>query len=345
MIARAPAPSASVAWIVGIRPLLAFLIALLVACAIAVPRAPASAENPLEAIVSVTASIRDDGRTVPTLGPRRQGSGAVIDNDGLIVTIGFLILEADAVEVETHSGLAVPAEVLAYHAESGFGLLRAIAPLDATPIKLGSADSLREGDRVLIAGHGGVGSVVPASVSSRRSFAGAWEYLLPDAIFTVPAHPYAGGAALIADDGRLAGIGYLTVAQSVPRRGVVPGNMFVPIDHLKDVMADLIAEGRAAGPRRPWLGLYGREVEGRVFVERVARGGPADSAGVRAGDIVVKVGDTPVRDLTRLYQALWGMGEPGAVVPVTVLKDASLETLAVTSGDRYEWFRIGRRSF
>jgi len=296
----------------------------------------------LEAIVAIEAQIPADARTADTLGKERGGSGVVIDSEGLVLTIGYLVLEAESVIVRTGSGRRVPASVIAYHGDTGFGLLRASGDLEVRPMRLGSADRLKSRDRVLVAAFGGMKGVLPAIVTERRLFAGAWEYLLDDAIFTAPPHPLAAGAALIGPDGHLLGIGYLTLGSVLSSDVQVPGNMFVPVDALKPVMADLVADGRGPGAARPWLGLYTEEAKGRVFVERVAEGGPADKAGIRAGDIVLKVGDEPVAGMADLYRKVWAIGDAGVAVPLTILQEADLQDVRVASGDRHRWFRHAR---
>lgn len=296
----------------------------------------------LEAIVAIEARIPADARTADTLGQERGGSGVVIDSEGLVLTIGYLVLEAESVIVRTASGRRVPASVVAYHGDTGFGLLRASADLEVRPMRLGTADRLKSRDRVLVASFGGTKGVLPAIVAERRLFAGAWEYLLEDAIFTAPPHPLAAGAALIGPDGHLLGIGYLTLGSVLTADVQVPGNMFVPVDALKPVMADLVADGRVSGAARPWLGLYAEEAKGRVFVERVAEGGPADKAGIRAGDIVLKVGDEPVAGMADLYRKVWAIGEAGVEVPLTILQEADPQVVRVISGARHQWFRHAR---
>ena len=317
----------------------------LVILATAFGHAPARAQNPLDSIVSIDAEIRHDARTRDRLGLRRQGSGVVLDEDGLILTIGYIVMEASAVEVETRDGATVPAEVIAYHAESGFGLLRTLVPVDVPSIEIGESASVERGDRVLLAAFGGRDAVKPGAVVARRTYAGEWEYLLPDAIFTIPLHPNVPGAALIDGNGTLVGIGYLTLSQPVVARGIVPGNMFVPVDVLKPILDDLLDDGFVEGPRPPWLGLHAREVRDRVFVERVAAGGPADRAGIRPGDIVVEVGTEPVRSLEAFWRKLWEGRRAGDVVPLSVLGESEIETLDVHSIDRYEWFRLHETTF
>jgi S1-C subfamily serine protease len=301
-------------------------------------------DNPdlFAAIVRIRTVILPDARTAATLGREREGSGVVIDDSGLIVTIGFLVIEASQVEITTLAGKRYPASVVAYHAETGFALLRAAVPLGVPSVRLGDARGVAARQPVMIAPHGGRDAAQPAIVASRREFAGFWEYLLDDAIFTAPPVAAFAGAGLFGDDGRLIGIGYLMVNNAVGGDALLPGNMFVPIDHLRVIMADLLAEGRTPGPRRPWLGLQSQEMQGRLFVHRVQEGGPAAQAGIKPGDIVLAVAGQPVASLADFYKKIWAQGAAEVVVPLTVLQGAELKQLSVKSIDRYRWFKTER---
>jgi S1-C subfamily serine protease len=253
-----------------------------------------------------------------------------------VLTIGYLILEADGVELTTASGRVVPAEVVAYDYASGAGLVRAAAPLDASPLKLGDSATVAEADGVIVAASGGEEAVRPALVVSRRDYAGYWEYILEDAIFTAPPHPGFAGAALLGGGGELLGLGYLAVRDSVEGRPV-PGNMFVPVNRLKPILGELLAEGRSSGPPQPWLGLFAEVFESQIFVMRVASGGPAEAAGLATGDLILGVGDTPVHSLFEFYREVWALGPPGVEVPLIVMNESGISQRRVRSGDRYRW--------
>jgi S1-C subfamily serine protease len=291
----------------------------------------------LDAVVRVHAEIPAEARTARLLGTRRDGSGVVIDDAGLIVTVGYLITEAMAAEVTTTAGKASRADIVGFDTESGLGLLRAAEPLAVKPLPIGTATVLSEKTPVIVAGHGGAEAARPAVVVSRRSFAGYWEYLLEDAVFTAPPVPAWSGAALIAPDGKLAGIGSLIVADAA---GGFPGNMFIPIDRLHPVMGDLIALGRPASSR-PWLGASLQDRDGELVVLRVAPEGPAETAGIRHGDRVVAIDGSAVHDLAEFYRMLWGRGAAGITVKLTVQRDGEQHELGVTTLDRYRYLKLG----
>ena len=296
--------------------------------------------DPLDAVVGVRAVIPNDARTAEVLGTERAGSGVVIGADGLVLTIGYLILEAISAEVVLRGERVVPAEVVAYDYDTGFGLLRALSPIAIAPIEFGRSADLTERNEVLVAGFGGPQPVIGAVVVSRRDFAGYWEYLLPNAIFTAPPHRAFGGAALIGRDGRLLGIGSLIVGDAAEPEQPLPGNMFVPIDALAPIFEDLLAGGRSRAPPRPWLGLYSENLRGRVFVNRVAPDGPAAKAGIAEHDIIVAVKGEPVRDMADFYRKLWALGPAGVEVPLTLLTAQGITQVAVESADRYDYLKI-----
>ena len=321
--------------------------ALLLACALvaAWPR-PAAAQADLieilSAVVAVEALVPGDARTAAILGGERLGTGIVIDGAGLVVTIGYLILEATDAWIRTGGGQRVPADILAYDHDTGFGLLRAQAPLDkVVPMALGDSGSLVEGTPAVIASFGGPGALLPVMTVSRREFAGYWEYLLEDAIFTSPPYRFFGGAALMSTGGRLVGVGSLVVPNAAPEPAPAPGNMFVPVAQLKAVLADLIVSGRSANPTRPWLGVYAEEREdGQVVVLSLADEGPALQAGIEQGDVIVSAGDARVHGLADFYRKLWHGRGPGDLVTLTVERDGESRSIDVLGGNRYRWLRL-----
>ncbi len=305
-------------------------------------QAPAGISNAsFDAVVKIVTTIPSGARTARRLGTEREGSGVVIDGNGLVLTIGYLLLEADSIEIGLPDGSKLAARAIAYDHETGFGLIRATRPLGIKPMELGNSGPVKERDRVLVASFGGKQAVIGAYVVSRRPFAGWWEYLLENAIFTSPPHPAFGGAALIGGDGRLVGIGSLMVGDAAAPRQPLPGNMFVPIDGLKPILADLLSQGRRSGPHRPWLGLTSEEVRGRLFVMRVTQGGPAFSAGIRPGDMVIGVDGKPVQGLADFYRKVWASGAAGAKVTLNVLHGIDARPVVVDTIDRYDWLRRG----
>ena len=291
----------------------------------------------LEAIVRVHAEIPADARTAALLGRERDGSGVVIDDAGLVVTIGYLITEAMGAEVTTGPGRVSRADIVGFDIASGLGLLRAAEPLAVKPMPIGTATTLFEKTPVIVAVSGGPEAVLPAVVVSRRAFAGYWEYLLEDAIFTAPPHPAWSGAALLGPEGKLAGIGSLVVSDA---KADLPGNMFVPIDRLRPVLGDLLALGRPSAPPRPWLGVNLRELDGALVVGRVASDGPSDKAGVRHGDRVTAIDGAPVHELADFYRTLWRRGNAGVTVMLGVTRQGEEREIEVKTIDRYRYLKL-----
>jgi S1-C subfamily serine protease len=292
----------------------------------------------LDSLVLVRCEIPDDAFTAPILGTERTGNGVVIRDDGLVLTIGYLITEASAVWLTTTRGAAVAGTPLAYDQATGFGLVQPLGRLDAPALERGSAAACAVGDDVIVAGHGGRAHALKANIVAKREFAGYWEYVLDEALFTAPAHPQWGGSALIGDEGRLLGIGSLLVQEQVGDK-TVQGNMIVPIDLLAPILDDMLKLGRRAGPPPAWLGLYANETRGMLTVAGVAPGGPADRAKIRTGDVVLEVGGRKVSGLADMFRAIWTLGPAGTEVPLTMTRDSVVSHIRVRSGDRQDFLK------
>jgi serine protease Do len=297
-------------------------------------------EELVSAVVRIRTHVNPEGRTVEGLGREREGSGILIDNDGLVLTIGYLMVEAYAAEVVDNSGRTVPASVVGYDHETGFGLLRTMEPLRLKPMPLGKSADVKERDPVLVASFGGPDMVAGAYVVAKREFAGNWEYMLDEALFTAPPHPAWSGAALINREGKLVGVGSLIVGDAAGGSDKTPGNMFVPIDRLLPVLGDLISDGRVAGPGRPWLGVNTDELRGRLFVSRVTPGGPAEKAGLKRGDVVVGVNGEPPKNLADFYRKVWAQGAAGTTVAIDVLQDSQVRRVEIKSINRLDHLKL-----
>jgi S1-C subfamily serine protease len=297
----------------------------------------------LKAVVKIRAVIPEYARSAQILGTEREGSGVLIDTKGHILTIGYLIMEAETIEVFGPDGKPISATSIGYDHRTGFGLLRVERPLELKPIEFGSSSEVKEGDAILVAAHGGTEGAQGARVISRKEFAGYWEYLLDNAIFTAPPHANFGGAALIDRTGKLVGIGSLFTQIAIPGLGAIPGNMFVPIDFLKPILPDLIAKGRSSEASRPWLGVYVEEHRGRVFVTRISPESPAEKGGLKAGDIILMVNKEEVSGLADFYRMVWALGNAGVVVPLTLLQGVRIQDLKLKSADRYQYFSLKPR--
>ncbi len=287
----------------------------------------------LDSMVLLRVEIPPDAFTAPILGTERSGYGAVIRDDGLVLTIGYLITEASAIWITTNRGMVLPGHALAYDQATGFGLVQPLGRLGLRGLARGSAASSRVGDPVLVLGHGGRAHALKAEILARREFAGYWEYVLDDALFTVPAHPQWGGSALIDESGRLIGIGSLLVQEQIGEE-TVQGNMMVPIDLLAPILDDMLRLGQPDRPPRPWLGLYAAEVGGHTVVAGLAGGGPAERAALVVGDRLLEVGGERVAGLADLYRKVWRVGSAGCDVPLTIWRGGEVHRLSVRSTDR-----------
>lgn len=301
------------------------------------------AEEILKAIVKVKSTIPSEARTARILGTTREGHGVLIDSEGHILTIGYLILEAASIEVVDQNAKTIRATYIGYDHRTGFGILRADEDLGVTPMELGQSSKIKEGDPVLVAGYGGADAVQGVRVVSRGEFAGYWEYLLDNAIYTAPPYSSYGGAALIGPGGKLLGIGSIFTTKTISGLGIIPCNMFIPIDLLRSILDDLISTGRSQKSPQPWLGIHVEEAHGRVFVLRLTSGGPAERAGLKTGDIVLTVGKKPVEGLADFYRKVWSLGKAGVKVPLSVLHNIQIRDVVVQSEDRHQYFNIKTR--
>ncbi|MBV8589580.1 MAG: serine protease, partial [Acetobacteraceae bacterium] len=251
-------------------------------------------DRALQAVVGIKSYIPSDGFTASVLGTERAGSGVVIRENGLIATIGYLIIEAETIWLTTSSGRAIPGHALAYDQDTGFGVVQALGRLDLPALTLGDPDALKIGSRVIFAAAGGRHRAIETRLVGRQEFAGYWEYVLDDAIYTAPAHPFWNGGGLIGADGRLLGTGSLILQQSDGKGRRLDMNMVVPITHLAAILGDLLAYGRVNRPPRPWLGIYASESDDTIVIAELADGGPAERAGLRPGDRILAVGGEEV---------------------------------------------------
>jgi S1-C subfamily serine protease len=300
-------------------------------------------DETLNGVLGLQATVPDDAFTATTLGTERAGSGVLIRKEGLVLTIGYLITEAESIWLTSGVGGAVPATVIGYDPETGFGLVQALGRLNVPPIELGTT-RIGAGDKVVIAAEGGRRHAISAQVVARQEFAGHWEYLLDRAIFTAPAHPFWGGAGLIAADGNLVGIGSLHVQRSNGRELRRDVNMVVPIDLLPPILEDLMTYGRPNRPPRPWLGLYAAEIEDEnaVVVAGMSERGPAIKSGLKPGDRILAVRDDPVSSLASFWRRVWSSGQAGCEVVLQIQRDKDQMTVRVPSADRTRLLKAPR---
>lgn len=299
-------------------------------------------ERALASVVSLSTTVPADAFTADTLGTERSGSGVFIRKDGLVLTIGYLITEAETIWLGLGDGRKVQGHVVGYDQETGFGLVQALARLDVPHLPLGDSKKVEFGQKVVIGGVGGLARSVAARVVAKQEFAGYWEYLLDEALFTAPAHPFWGGTPLIGPRGDLLGIGSLRLEQASAGESGGHINMNVPIDLLKPILDDLLTTGRPNRPPRPWLGIYAVDVDDNVIIAGMADGGPAEEAGVQTNDVVVAVAGSEVDDLASFFRRIWSLGKAGVAVPLTLNREGNLVELTVKSGDRSAYLKTPR---
>jgi S1-C subfamily serine protease len=295
-------------------------------------------DHALAAVVGLRTIVPADAFTAETLGTERAGHGVFI-RSGLVLTIGYLITEAETIWITLSDGRSVPGHVLGYDQETGFGLVQALAKLEMPTLDIGQSSAVSVGERVVVGGAGGRARSVAARVVAKQEFAGYWEYVLDEALFTAPAHPNWGGTALIGPAGDLLGIGSLQLQHVVDKGQPQNINMIVPIDLLNPILDDLMKTGRRSGPPRPWLGLYATEVENRLVVVGLAERGPAKKADVRQGDIVLSIAGKEVSDLAGFFRRIWAQGQAGVEVPLTIYRDGETVDVRVKSSERNRFLK------
>jgi S1-C subfamily serine protease len=289
-------------------------------------------EHALGSVVGLHSIIPSDAFTAETLGTERAGNGVVID-DGLVLTIGYLITEAEAVWLHLGDGRVMEGHALGFDAVTGFGLVQALGRLEIDPLPIGSSAATKIGDRVVVGGAGGRTRSVASQIAAKQEFAGYWEYLLDEAIFTHPAHPNWGGTGLISERGELIGIGSLQLERE--RAGKAEHvNMIVPIDLLTPVLDDLRHFGKVNRPARPWLGMFSTEIDNRVVVIGISGNGPAARAELKAGDVILAVKGEKVTSQAGFYRKLWSLGSAGVDVPLTVHHEGVTFEVTLASTDR-----------
>ena len=323
-----------------LAPALGLLLAHAPARAASLEDTSRALQRASDAVLGIEVQALENARSSATLGAQRSGSGVVIGADGLVLTIGYLVLEAEDVVLLPDDGRRVPARVVAYDVATGFGLVQALAPLRIEAVPIGRTQALAQQEPLAFVSGGPQGLVTPVRLLERRPFSGSWEYHLEQALYTTPARRDQSGAGLFNGRGELVGIGSLFLTQAtaagVPRQS---GNVFVPAELLTPILEELRARGHSAASERAWLGVHCQETAAGLRVVRVNEDSPADVAGLQPGDTIERVDGTAVRELAALYQALWRKGPPEREVVLDVLREGSRQTLKVFSVDRMKTFR------
>jgi len=298
-------------------------------------------ERALASVVGLKTAVPEDAFTAQTLGTERGGSGVVI-RDNVVLTIGYLITEADEIWITLEDERVVAGHPLAYDQATGFGLVQALGQLDRPSMPLGDSGAAEPGIRVVMAAAGGREHALAARIVAKQEFAGYWEYVLDEAIFVAPAHPFWGGAGLIGPGGELLGIGSLQVEQRASSSDGGQLNMVVPIDLLKPILHDMLTTGRANRPPNAWLGLFATDLESKVFVVGVYSNAPADEAGLKPGDLIVSVAGEPATSLAGFFRKVWSLGPAGSEVPLVIHREGKTFELRVTSSEREGFLRKPR---
>ncbi len=288
----------------------------------------------LDSIVSVRTRVPETAMTADTLGIEREGHGIVINEQGLVLTIGYIVTEANSVWLVDHQDRTIQGYVVAYDQQSGFGLVQALGKISLPPVALGKSRELKVGNKMLLAGCGGVEQAQQTQVTGINEFAGYWEYLIDAAIYTAPAHPFWSGAALIGEDGKLYGVGSLVLQTEYEDNSVKSANMVIPIDLLPPILDELMQFGKRNAPARPWVGWFTQEAPGGLSIVGLSDNGPAEVAGLVAGDLIKAIDGSKVSTLAGLFRAVWSAGDAGVDISVVVERAGSLQSIVISTVDR-----------
>ncbi len=291
-------------------------------------------EETLKSVVGLRSTVPPDAHSAERLGTERAGNGCVISTEGLVVTVGYLVTEAESTWLVAHDDRVIPADVVGRDTDTGFALVQALEPLGVEPLRLGRSGDIAVGERVVVAAAGGITQAEDAKVVAKQEFAGYWEYLLDEAIYTTPPHPHWAGTAMISGDGGLCGIGSLYVQQVTQNRTPMDVNMMIPIDLLPPIIDDLVRFGAVNRPSRPWIGMQAAEFGENLVVVGLTDNGPAEAADIRVGDVVVGVGATPVESLGDLFRGIWDLGHAGVQVPLNIFRNGEQIEVRIKSRDR-----------
>ena len=293
--------------------------------------------NIYKSVVKIDSIIPPEARTAQSLGTVRGGNGVVID-DKHILTIGYIVVEAETITITLPDGKKFPGELIGYDHTTGFGILRTIIQSDLTPLKIGNSDQLTKEDFLYVLPYLTEGRPSAVKMVSRRSFAGWWEYFLDKPIYTYPANSSFAGSALINEYGEVLGIGSLYVGDAAATGISSPGNMFVPINDLKPILDDLIQNGRRTKDIKPYMGLTSSDNTGQVKITRVNNNGPAAKAGFSVNDTILAVNDEKINNIEDFYKVVWSFGGPGTKLQFDIERNQEKLNIELTTMDRNDFF-------
>ena len=290
-----------------------------------------------QSIVKIDSIVPADARTAKALGTVRGGNGVVID-DKHILTIGYIVVEAETITITLPNSGVVPAELIGYDHTTGFGILKTILPSKLSSLKIGDSDNLNKEETLYVLPYLTEGSPSAVKMVSRRSFTGWWEYFLDKPIYTHPMNSSFAGSALINEFGEILGIGSLYVSDAAAKGIPSPGNLFVPINDLKPILDDLIANGKRTSDVKPYMGLTSNDDTGKVMITRVNDDGPAAKAGFMENDIILKVNKINIPDTENFYKTVWSQGGPGTLLDFEIERNNQIISLKLTTMDRNDFF-------
>ena len=281
--------------------------------------------------------VPDSAMTAELLGTERNSHAVQISADGLLLTVGYSVIEANEIWLTNRKGQTSEAIILAQDYDSGIALLKPASPIGLHFFETATNHILKAGEELFIAASEEE-ELVPVTLNSVGEYSGRWEYLLERALFTLPLYERWSGAALLNSQGQLCGIGSLALGMQNSEGYIEPGNMFIPVDLVTPHLHFLQSHGKKPGQLRPWLGTLIEEHNAEIFIVGIYHGAPAALAGVRPGDIIKAVNGIPVTSVADFLRTMWRQSTAGEEIPLLLSNGKDSREVILESTDRNSFF-------
>lgn len=286
--------------------------------------------------VSLALQIRVPSQhpSVAVLGDERMGSAALVDPEGFLLTVNYVVIGGREILATFPDGGRYPAEIVAQDFDSGIAVL-SIPVRDRPVANLGDSRRLAVGQDVFILAstEPKVRRVGSGVVTDLGPFDAYWEYMLDSAIQTSAFNPGVGGGPLFDARGRMLGVTSLNLGQ------IGRFSLAIPVHLFTEHREDLLRFGRVARRRRrAWVGFYLQPTESGLQVAGVVPEAPASRSGIHEGDVILAVNFREVATRPELYHEMW-QHEAGEPLRFTILREGRRTTLEVVTVDRAEFYK------
>jgi S1-C subfamily serine protease len=288
----------------------------------------------LSSVVHIHTEVPSAHPSTRILGDERMGTGTVVDPSGLILTVNYVVMGGETIQVTLARGRALRAEIVAQDFEVGLALLRVKRQgLPAAPVT--ASESLTRGDPVFALGSTGPRErrVAGGLVTYLGEFEAYWEYLLDRGIVSSAANPGFGGGPLFTLSGKMVGVVSLNLNE------IARSSLAIPVECYLRNQEEFVRFGRVVSrPQRAWLGVFAHVLEEGVVVAGLVPNGPGARSGIQEGDLIVSLDAREVPTRKDLYLSLWRHA-PGEKMTLEVMRDNQVRRLSVTAGDRADFYK------